>query len=525
MYDFLMEYERLDFAEALRILAKRTGVELSQRSFDAGLSSKKEQLYQINALAKEYYHYVLTKHDAGKQALTYVKARGITDKVIDTFALGFAPSTGAALCQYLVKKKNYQKDLLIEAGLAIERGGRLIDFFRGRLMFPLIDHRDNVVGFSGRLLDKNATTYKYINTGETPVYHKSEHVFGINITKDAIRKENQVILVEGEFDLLSCFQNGIGNVVAVKGTALTEQQVNLLGRYAQKITFCFDGDKAGQEAIRRSLVVVEKKGLIMTVVIPTGKDPDEALKTQPGIFKKAIKDDTGMYDYLFEKTLHETDAAVVEGKKRISEQLLPVIAHIENEIVKEHYLRKLAQELGTSYESIAKELVRMTQKANATKVSIPEKTKKRSREETLEEYLIALLIQSENPKTSLTKAATLLHEILAQERAYQKIFAYLLTYFERTEDFDSKQFAVGLPSELLPLYDTCLLFPLPGFEDQEKFSAEVEKVSLQLKRLYLQKKIKDIALQMKLLEGNGEEEKLSEVKRSYTLLLSQLESV
>ena len=185
-------------------------------------------------------------------------------------------------------------------------------------MFPLIDHRDNVVGFAGRIMHDDESSSKYINTRETLIYHKGEQFYGLNITKDAIRRENQAIIVEGEFDVISCFEHGIGNVVAVKGTALTESQVNLLGRFAQKITFCFDGDKAGQDAIKRSLAVVEKKGLTPTVIeIPGGKDPDEALKNEPGLFKKAVHEDIGIYDYLFDKMLASVSIDSDRGKKAI----------------------------------------------------------------------------------------------------------------------------------------------------------------------------------------------------------------
>lgn len=361
VYTFLMEYERLEFPEALRMLAKRVGVELVTRGQSSELTTQKERLYQINSLAKEYYHYVLTKHSAGKHALEYLKNRGVSQKIIETFMLGFAPGRNA-LTKYLISKKKFAVEDLVASGVAFQKGRDTIDFFRGRLIFPLIDHRDNVTGFAGRILDKNETTSKYINTRETLIYHKGEQFYGLHITKDAIRKANQAIIVEGEFDVISCFENGITNVVAVKGTALTESQVNLLGRFAQKITFCFDGDKAGQEAIKRSLTVVEKKGLTPTVIeIPGAKDPDEALQTNSGLFKKAVREDIGIYDYLFAKTLADVDVQTIEGKKQFSDTLLPVIAAIKNEIIKEHYLKKISSELEISYESIVKEIDKLQQ--------------------------------------------------------------------------------------------------------------------------------------------------------------------
>lgn len=524
VYTFLMDYERLEFPEALRMLAKRTGVELVSNFKDTGLSSRKEQLYRINTFAKEYYHFILTKHKAGAKAREYLKTRGVTQKVIETFKLGFSPNTDTSLVSYLMGKKKYPREDILEAGLAFVGRSGLVDFFRGRLMFPLIDHRDNTVGFAGRVLEGDAPS-KYINTKETIIYHKSEHVFGINITKEAIKRENQVILVEGEIDVLSCFEHGVGNVVAVKGTALTEQQVALLARFAQKITFCFDDDKAGQEAIKRSLFVVEKKGLTPTViVIPEGKDPDEALNKNAGMFKKAVKEDIGVYDYLLDKLVADNDVTSAEGKKRVSGEFLTYLALIQNEIVKEHFLRKLSKEVGTSYESIVRELQRLAQRKEEVVVK-PAPKVKRPRDEVLEEYLVALIVQAENPKKMLAKVIKPLSEVMTKERAYQKILLHLLEHIEQVAHFDGSAFAASLPQELVTSFNTSALFPLPSFEDDDKLLLEVEDVASQLKKFYLQKRLKELGDEIKQYENDEEEERLERLRKEYSALAAQLERV
>jgi DNA primase len=158
VYSFLIEYERLEFPEALRLLSKRTGIELKKHSTQIGQNSKKEKIYELNSLTREYYHYLLTKHPVGEKAQQYLNERGITPKIIESFMLGFSPATGNALVTYLTEKKKNTKSDLIDAGLTTQSGVALRDFFRGRLILPLIHHRGNVVGFSGRVLDKNATT-------------------------------------------------------------------------------------------------------------------------------------------------------------------------------------------------------------------------------------------------------------------------------------------------------------------------------------------------------------------------------
>jgi DNA primase len=521
VYTFLMEYERLEFPEALRTLAKRVGIPLTGRGQQSGLSSQKERLYQINGVAKEYYHYVLLKHPAGKHALDYLTKRGIKQQLIETFMLGFSPM-GNALTKYLLSKKKFSREDLVDAGLAFQRDGDTVDFFRGRLMFPLVDHRDNVVGFAGRTLDPEATTSKYINTRETLIYHKGEQFYGLNVTKDAIRREEQAIILEGEIDLLSCFEHGIGNVVAVKGTALTEAQVALLARFAKKITFCFDGDKAGQNAIKRSLAIVEKKGLTPTVIeIPGAKDPDEILQDNPGLFKKAVRSDVNIYDYLFAKILAAVDKDTVEGKKEVTDEFLPVIATIKNEIVKEHYLKKLSNELDTSYESIVRELGKL-QQPRPVQQKEEQPKQKRNKEEILEEYLLALIVQSHSPKKSLQQTMEILSDVMPKDRAYHKIMDHLLSHFEKQDHLDGKNFSTSLPKELVTTFDTGFLVSLPQFLDEKQEEAELQKISYQLRRIYIQKRLKELAIKMQQKENEGDTEAVASLQKTYSALASRI---
>ncbi len=535
VYQFLMEYEKMDFPEALRTLAKRAGVELKERNQgSSGDTYKKEKLYEINILAKQYYHYVLTKHDAGKKALDYLKKRGINEKLIEAFMLGFAPSSGSALTSYLINKKKYSKQDMLDAGLGYSRGSSVSDFFRGRLIFPLVDHRDNIVGFSGRILDNDIKTSKYINTRETLIYHKGDHIFGINNTKDAIRRTNQVIILEGEFDVMTCFENGISNVIAVKGTALTDSQVNLLGRYAEKVTFCFDTDKAGQEAVKRSLSVVEKKGLMPTVIeVPGGKDADEALRSDPGAFKKAVKNDISIYDYLLEKTISSVDVKIAVGKKKVADTLLPFIAQIRNEIIREHYLKKISTELDTSYESIVREMERVEKKEKTTATTEILKLK-RPKEEITEEYLLALIVQNSKDASFFQKARDVFSGNLNKNRAVGKIMDKLSSFFGKEKIFDSKKFANTLPQELLTTFDKSILYPLPVFTDAEKIIKEVEKIAKLLRTFYIQEKMRYIAEEIKKEEaalsvadakgtgGSRVSKEIESLQKEYSALAAEL---
>lgn len=522
IYSFLMEYERLEFPEALRFFAKRAGVELSESPLKQSQKSDKEKIYTINNLAREYYHYLLTKHKAGKVAMDYLLGRGVTSRIIETFMLGFAPNTSDSLVKYLTSKKQYKVSDILEAGIASQWNGRTKDFFRGRIIFPLIDHRDNCIGFAGRLLEKNPESAKYINTRDTLAFHKGDFVYALNITKDAVRRANQVIVCEGEFDVISCFHNGITNVVGVKGTALTENQVNLLSRFAQKITFCFDGDKAGQEAIKRSLPIVEKKGLTATVVeIRDAKDPDEALQKEPGLFKKAVREDINAYDYLLASLLEANDSESAEGKKNITGEMLPLISNIQNEIVKEHFLKKTAEAIGSSYESIGKEIARIARK-EMPRVEVGKSVTKPGKDEVLEEYLLSLIIQSDKPKDLLEKSVQILAGSMPKDRARQKILYHLLDHFVHTDSFDSKLFTNILPGELIESYDSLLLFPLPHIEDQKSLEVEVEKVSQKLKKLYVRGKMTELSKEIKLKEKEGKDQEAASLKVKYSQLSSLL---
>lgn len=520
-YSFLMEYEHMEFPEALRFLAKRAGVELVQSQRNSEAASKKEQIFKINALAMQYYHFILTKHPVGKEALDYLENREVNNGAIETFRIGFAPPHGTSLVEYLERKKQISKEDIILSGLGSWRGRQVVDFFAGRLMFPLIDHRDNIVGFSGRVLVDRENSPKYINTKETLAYHKSEQFFGINIAKEHLRKEEQAILVEGEFDVISCFQEGISNTLAIKGTALTEQQVNLLSRLVKKISICFDGDSAGQEAIVRSLPILEKKQMQVTVIVmPSGKDPDDAIKNDPYVFKAAIKNDVPVYDYLLGKTVSIFDKETAQGKKQIGERLLPLFARIDNQIVREHYVRRLSTFLDTSYESLLRELERVEQKEQAPLIA--KLKEKRPREENLEEYLSALIFQSQNPFESLEIVKKGMGTMLKKERAQQKLLFSLSDFAQIVKDvFDASLFTKFLPTELLDTYNTSMLYPLTEFHDTSALHKEIIHVTRELHAILLKKDLQLVARQMKEAEKTGQT--TDSLQESYALLLKELE--
>ena len=490
-FTFLMEYENMEFPESLRALAKKAGVVLRETGFRKGEYSEKEKIYSINSQALKFYQFILTKHQAGKSALSYlINKRKINKGMIETFSLGFSPNAGSALSDYLLTKKGYKNKDLLTFGVSYERGGKLYDFFRGRIIFPLFDHRGNVTGFSGRSLDdKNLP--KYINTKETPVYHKGSMFFGLNSAKDEIKAKQDAIIVEGEFDTISLYMEGLKNVVAIKGTALPENQVNLLSRFTPKVTLCLDQDNAGFEATRRSLEVLEKKGLTASIVVlKNAKDPDEAIKKNPAEFKKKVKEAIGVYDFLIDKFTKESSKDTALGKKKITDNLLPLISNISNEIIKEHYLKNLSKIIDVSLESLAKEVDKLSKVGGEDKIIIPKKDK-RTRRELLEEYLLALVIQSQNLSLALEAADKNLGGYKFEVPSYQKVIEFIKTKAGKQGNVEAKKILEMLPKELKQAFDTCFLYPLPQFLSEEKYFQEIEKKAQELFEFYKRDRVRN----------------------------------
>ncbi|MBI3577016.1 DNA primase [Candidatus Gottesmanbacteria bacterium] len=505
--DFVMEYEHVDFVEALETLAEKAGVKLERRATDTPEAKLKQKMYEVNHLASEFYHYLLTQHKLGEKARSYLKNRGITEKSIKTFMLGYSPNSWDGLTNYL-QKKGYEKNLLEQAGLLIAsaRGG--YDRFRGRVMFTLKDHRGNVVGFSGRLLDPEAKEAKYINTSETPVYSKSNVLYGLDVAKDAIRTENEAVIVEGEFDVISSFQAGIGNVVAIKGSALTEGHVNLLKRFAEKVVFALDSDLAGDAAARRGIAIADKAGLELRVAtMPSGKDPDEAARQSAGLLKKAIKDAQPIYDYFISSALVRFDMNSAYGKKKATDELLPIVAAIDNPIVQEHYVKILAKAIDVS-EGALDEGIKKAAKATAMPATQPAEQSSPdalSRIEKLELYVAALVLQGKTQEF----LEELLEAIPIVQFVYQPIgqlLSHLSRHLKSHPSLVIKDFSESLPKELLPVLDEAYLWDVGDFvDDENKLIKEWSHAMRLLREAHFRKTISDLSKQLKDVEIESKE--------------------
>lgn len=352
MFTFVMEMEGLTFPQALELLARKAGIDMEQFQGSRGRdnSKQKERLYQAVELAVKFYQMQFSKN---KVALEYVLGkRQFTKETALEWQLGYAPNTGTALCDFLVSKKFTAQEIR-DAGLSAQRYRGLGDMFRGRLMIPLHDPQGRVIGFTARLLEDIKDAPKYINTPQTILYDKSRHVYGLHLAKEGIRKNNYVVLVEGNLDVISSHQAGVRQVVATAGTAMTEYHLKALSKFTGDIRLSFDADKAGMNATERAIPIASKVGVSLSMItIPSGKDPDELIKQDADIWREVITKNQYALDWLIERYRGQLDLASAEGKRKFSDVLLPVVRQLQDSVERDHYLQELAKTIGVSQEAL-----------------------------------------------------------------------------------------------------------------------------------------------------------------------------
>lgn len=356
IFGFVMKYENLDFKDALKILADKAGVKLpSFRPENKPQQDEKELLLRINDFAARFYHKILIKDQKGAGALEYLKNRGLTEGTIKQWQIGFAPDDFHSLEKALLTKKVDLNNAIKAGVISKNERGHMYDRFRGRITFPIFDYFGNTVGFSARILiddGKSALNHsaasgtgqaKYVNSPETIIYSKSKILFGLNFAKNSIRKSDEAVIVEGQMDAISAHQAGFENVVASSGTALTSEQLILLGRLTKNLKFCFDGDAAGQTASRRAGELALKQGFRLKVIIlEKAKDPDELIKKSPGLWEKAVAEAVWFLDWQMDYAQNQFSADPVQQKHFLSEQVIPLLGAVADPLEQDHYVRKLA---------------------------------------------------------------------------------------------------------------------------------------------------------------------------------------
>ena len=350
--NFQMEIEGLSYPDAVRALAKRAGMEVPEDEQYQSRYRQQERLWALHKEAARYFHSQLYA-PIGREALEYALGRGMSKYILTTFGVGFAPESWDGLCKAM-RAKGYTDEELKESGLVTvsQKNGNLFDRFRGRLMFPIIDVRGNVIGFGGRIIKKDTEAAKYLNSPETLIFNKRKNLFGLNLAKKT--KLPFFLLVEGNIDVVALHQYGFDNAVASLGTSLTEEQAALLSRYTEQVVLIYDGDAAGQRATQRAIPILEKAGIDVKVMqLRDAKDPDEYLKKfGADRFKLLLEESSNRVEYQLRAIQHKYDLKDDEQRVKFISEAADFISSLGNAVQREVYGTRAAEAASISYDAM-----------------------------------------------------------------------------------------------------------------------------------------------------------------------------
>ena len=341
---FIRKMENLDYPEAVQLLCERTGLALPEEdSEQAGVSRLRQRIYEINRAAARFFHNCLLSSE-GTPGLTYLRQRGLTDNTIRHFGLGYAPNQWNALHRHLHSMGYSDQELVTAKVAAVGKKGLPFDLFRGRVMFPIIDLRGNVVAFGARALGDEQP--KYLNTGDTPVFKKSRNLFALNFAKG--QKSSYLILCEGYMDVIALHQAGFRMAVATLGTALTPEQARILTQYTSEVLLSYDADAAGQKATKRASAILDQVGLQIRVLkVENAKDPDEFIKKfGPARFKALLEKSQNAVDYQLSSLKNGLDLDTQEGKLAYLRAAAKVVAGLQSPLERDLYAGRLSEEYG-----------------------------------------------------------------------------------------------------------------------------------------------------------------------------------
>ena len=358
---FIMEHEHYSFQEALRYLAKKYGIKIEEREQtpeELAAQNERERMFNINSFAQDYFSNIMMTSDEGQSVgLAYFHERGFRDAIINRFQLGYCPNSGSAFTEYAIQH-GYDKDLLIKVGLTGSYENRLYDRYQGRVIFPIHNLTGKVIGFGGRILTKEKTKAKYVNSPESEIYNKSQTLYGIFFARNEISRLDNCILVEGYADVLSMHQAGIENVVASSGTSLTTEQIRMISRYTKNVTMLYDGDAAGIHAALRGTNMILEEGMnVRIVVLPPEDDPDSFVQNNPiEVVTKYLEDNAK--DFIGFKTNLLLKDAQNDPIKRASviKDIVETIAVIPDPIYRATYIKECSRTLEMAEQTLTNEV-------------------------------------------------------------------------------------------------------------------------------------------------------------------------
>lgn len=512
VFSFIMEVEGLDFREALELLAQRAGIDLSIYNSKGSqeLAKLKRRLLEAHQLAARYYQQSLLKNN---RALEYVfKKRGLSKEIVQTFQIGYAPDSGDALVQFLMKK-GFTKQELGQGGLTNRYGG---DLFRGRMMVPLMDASGQVIGFTGRIITDEPNAPKYLNTPETPLYNKSRHVFGLSQAKESIRKSDYAVIVEGNLDVVSSHQAGVTQVVATAGTAMTESHLKALVRLSPNVRLAFDGDAAGLAATERAIPIAQTVGVDLTIIsLPKDvKDPDELIQKDPSLWQKAIDTSEDVIDWLLEQYTKREDMTAPIGKRRFTTAALQIVRALNDPVEQEHYMQKIATYTSTSLEAVKEKLTTVDAPVEKELRPVHAPTESHSDPAAYQDNLLALLLIDPSTRELLAE----LNDSMLATDDRKEILRYIQS---------SKEIIQSVPKELqnYETYVKILLLKADArygeWSDEDRYFEAARLVRLLVTE---HKKTQKDALTnaLRIAEDNGDDQEALRLRQALNELIKEI---
>jgi len=529
VFGFVKQIEGVEFADALRTLAARAGIELHRQSPEyQQYQTAKTKLYEICGLATRFFEKQLRESDAGKKALAYLRDRGLADESIRNFRLGYAPDSWNALGDFL--ERNYESKDIFDAGLAVKKdGGGYYDRFRSRIIFPIFDLNGQVVGFAGRVfgdLAKDAEAAKYVNTPQTAIYDKGRILYGLDRAKLDIRRKNKCLVVEGNTDVIMSHQAGATNVVASSGTALTDGHLKIIKRYTDNLDLCFDADNAGTLATDRGVDLALARGFNVGIVAidePELKDPADYVKKYGPKWSEYSQNSRPFLEFYFETAKKTLDIATALGKKLMAQKLLPFLASMVNKVEQAHWVSEIALALKLKDDILFQEIAAAKPRGLEVQDEEPKQTALPKEDfNVLEEGLLALImkkpdlvldIQPEDEKFLSGQLAALAKDVglsLNETREDSKKMMARLTSTAGPESAMNLEFIYLKSQELWK-----------DVEDDE-LAGEFKKILGQTKRRKILARLEGLEFDIKTAERNKEKEKLATLTAEFSEVSKQL---
>lgn len=523
IFTFVEKMEGVEFTEALNLLAERAGIKLAK--IDKQFYDQKRNLYEINNLASKVFHHLLINDKAGKEALNYLKNRGVSEKTIKDFQLGYAPLNFEFISSFLCQK-GYKEADIIASGLSLFRENRrrdslpIFDRFRGRIMFPIFNPAGNIIAFSGRILKEETDAPKYINSPDTPLYSKSRNLFGLDKAKTKIRKSGFVILVEGTMDVILSHQAGFENTVASLGTSLTQEQVDNLARLSHRFLFAFDADEAGIMATKRGVdIALSKNADVAVVAVPKGfKDTAEVIKADSKKWREALLKSSPYIDYVFESAFKNKEEKLNPAAKRdIAAQILLEIGKISDPIVAGDYIGRLASRLQTQEKYLFEAMSRYkVNQSGGQESKIQESVQKTSKENHLLGLLLVFPQYFNTVKDFINPLDFSSPQVIS-------IYKKIIKEYSKKRKLDLKKFVLSLKNSEQDFVNLIILDVENEYVEEDKDIAGEEILSL-VERVKQGKKdeaSKNFEEKIKEAEKLGQKEKIKKLIREFQNLVIQ----